>query len=160
MDGILSQSPKCFCDNGYALHSSIPTSRKILGKLGCTSIWSAWPGETESSARVSCWRGLITWMSSAAGQLERARYQPRNFSGGEQRQLTEPQQKLYLGWSVMARDTIPILSTTNLNPHRYLQFHDTQDREMNCCVGGYLTNTLLSNETLCPIGEGQEWRME
>ena len=69
----------------------------------------------------------------------------------EQGQLTWLQQRL----RVVARGMIPIPSTTNLVIPRYLQFHDNQDKKMNCCVGGYLTNTLSSNETLCPTGECQ-----
>ena len=44
------------------MHST-PASRqagRLEASLRCTPTWRAWPGVTEASGRVCCWRGLTT----------------------------------------------------------------------------------------------------
>ena len=68
------------------MHST-PASRqagRLEASLRCTPTWRAWPGVTEASGRVCCWRELITWMSRAAGRP--LLQQGRNTSAGRERE--------------------------------------------------------------------------
>ena len=51
--------------------NSSPTERqaeRLETSLRRTPTWRAWPGVDAASARVCCWRGEITWTSTAAGR--------------------------------------------------------------------------------------------